>query len=32
MRKLGVDKCIVECMLNFMMERRVYMVVDGKEE
>jgi hypothetical protein len=26
-----VDKCLVEWMLNLMMERRVHMVVDGQE-
>lgn len=31
MRKIGIDKCLVEWMLDFMTDRRVRMVVDGQE-
>jgi hypothetical protein len=31
MRKLGIDECLVEWVLDFMMDHRVRMVVDGQE-
>jgi hypothetical protein len=31
MRKWAIDQCLVNWVLDFMMDRRVHMVVDGQE-